>query len=275
MFGCRYTKPGDEDESFFETENRLTIFKKGGNMVKRGIVFGVMLVAVVWAQNADSLIDHAVELYETRHLERANLGQSASILEGIIENDPKNVRALYELSKVCYLLGDEAEEKDAKLKLFYRGRDYGKSAIELDDESPDAHFWYMVNVGRVGQTKGVLNSLVLVPTVREEIETVLELDPAHIGALDARAMLYYELPGLLGGNLNKSIEALNKGIALDSNYTLLYVDMAKVYMKKKDYEQARQYLNRALEITIPTYEADHVLDDKPEALELLEEIKDR
>jgi len=46
-------------------------------------------------------------------------------------------------------------------------------------------------------------------------------------------------------------------------------------MKKKDYEQARQYLNRALEITIPTYEADHVLDDKPEALELLEEIKDR
>jgi tetratricopeptide (TPR) repeat protein len=133
----------------------------------------------------------------------------------------------------------------------------------------------MVNVGRVGQTKGVLNSLVLVPTVREEIETVLELDPEHIGALDARAMLYYELPGLLGGNLNKSIEALNKGIALDSNYTLLYVDMAKVYMKKKDYEQARQYLNRALEITIPTYEADHVLDDKPEALELLAEIEGR
>jgi tetratricopeptide (TPR) repeat protein len=114
-----------------------------------------------------------------------------------------------------------------------------------------------------------------VPTVREEIETVLEIDPEHTGALDAQAMLYYELPGLLGGNLNKSMEALNKGIALDSNYTLLYVDMAKVYIKKKNYEKARWYLNRALEITTPTYEADHVLDDKPEALALLEEIKDK
>ena len=244
-------------------------------MVRRGIVFGLLLAALVWGQSVDSLIDHAIELYETRHLERANLGQSASILEGIVENDPNNVRALYELSKVCYLLGDEALEKDAKLKLFYRGRDYGESAIELDEESPDAHFWYMVNVGRVGQTKGVLNSLVLVPTVREEIETVLELDPKHTGALDAQAMLYYELPGLLGGNLNKSIESLNKGIALDSNYTLLYVDMAKVYIKKKDYDKARWFLNRALAITTPTYEADHVLDDKPEALELLEEIKDK
>ncbi len=244
-------------------------------MVKRSIAFVLLLVAVTWAQNADSLIDRAIELYETRHLDDANLSESASILESIVEDNPKNVRALYELSKVCFLLGDEAEEKDAKLKLFYRGRDFGESAIDLDEESPDAHFWYMVNVGRVGQTKGVLNSLVLVPTVRKEIETVLEIDPEHTGALDAQAMLYYELPGLLGGNLNKSVESLNKAIGLDSNYTLLYVDMAKVYIKKKDYEQARWFLGRALEIETPTYEADHVLDDKPEAVELLEEIKDK
>lgn len=244
-------------------------------MTQRGIAIGLLLIGVLWAQNVDSLIDHAVELYETRHIEAANLDESAAILEGIVEDNPKNSRALYELAKVCFYLGDRAEEKDAKLKYFYRGRDYGEMAIDVDEEVPEAHFWYMVNVGRVGQTKGVLNSLVLVPTVREEIETVLELDPEHTGALDAQAMLYYELPGLLGGNLNKSMEALNKGIALDSNYTLLYVDMAKVYIKKKDYEKARWFLNGAIAITEPTYEADHVLDDKPEAEALLEEIKDK
>ncbi len=244
-------------------------------MVRRSMVFALLLAAMVWGQNVDSLIDRAVELYETRHLDAANLDKSASILEGIVKSGAKNARALYELSKVCFFLGDRAEEKDEKLDLFYKGRDYGEESIKLNEESPEAHFWYMVNVGRVGQTKGVLNSLVLVPTVREEIETVLELDPKHTGALDAQAMLYYELPGLLGGNLNKSIEALNKGIALDSNYTLLYVDMAKVYIKKKDYEKARWYLNRAVQIVTPTHEADHVLDDKPEALELLAKIKDK
>jgi len=248
---------------------------KGGSMVRKGMVVVVLLVGMVLAQNVDSLIDRAVELYETRHLNEANLQESASILEGVVESQSENVRALYEMSKVCFLLGDEAEEKGAKLDMFYKGRDYGEQAIELDEKSADAHFWYMVNVGRVGQTKGVLNSLVLVPTVKEEIQTVLELDPEHTGALDAQAMLYYELPGLLGGNLNKSVESLDKAIALDSNYTLLYVDMGKVYIKKKDYEKARSYLERALEIDNPTYEADHVLDDKPEAIELLEEIQDK
>jgi len=88
-------------------------------------------------------------------------------------------------------------------------------------------------------------------------------------------MLYYELPGLMGGNLNKSIEYLNRAIAIDSNYTILYVDMAKVYIKKKDYEKARWFLNKVLEINSPTYEADYILDDRPEALKLLEQIKDK
>lgn len=244
-------------------------------MVKMGVVLALVFVAVLWGQSADSLVDHAVNLYETRHLNAANLDRSFAILDSIVKNDAKNVRAFYELSKVCYLLGDRTKEKDAKLELYYKGRDYGRTAIELDDDSPDAHFWYMVNIGRVGQTKGVLNSLALVPEVRKEIERVLEIDPNHTGALDAQAMLYYELPGLLGGSINKSIQSLNKGIALDSNYALLYVDMGKSYIKKKDFEKARWYLNRVLAIEEPTYEADFILDDKPDALRLLEEIKDK
>jgi len=244
-------------------------------MIRSGVVCSLLLMAMVWAQGVDSLIDRAIELYETRHFDGANLDKSAAILEGIVQNDARNVRALYELSKVCFLLGDRALEKNVKLEKYDLGRDYGKKAIELNDESPDAHFWYMVNVGRVGQTKGVLNSLVLVPTVREEIARVLEIDPKHTGALDAQAMLYYELPGLLGGNLNRSEESLQKAIAIDSNYALLYVDMGKVYIKKKDYDKARWYLNRVAEIKTPTYEADLVIDDKPDALRLLEEIKDK
>ncbi len=227
------------------------------------------------AEGSDALIDSAVTLYETRHFNSENLLQSYDILFDIVESEPQNPRAHYELSKVCFLLGDVASEKKAKLKLFEEGRDYGKEAMKMDDTSAWAHFWYMVNVGRIGQTKGVLNSLILVPEVEKEINKTLQLDPEHTGALDAKAMLFYELPGLLGGNLNKSIEALTEGIALDSNYTLLYVDMGKVYMKKKDYEKARWFLRKAVDIQNPTYEADHVLDDKPEALELLEEIKDK
>ncbi|KPJ73941.1 hypothetical protein AMJ52_02530 [candidate division TA06 bacterium DG_78] len=239
------------------------------------IFVGLIAISLLSSQSSDSLIDEAITLYETRHIAAANLAASRDIFQGVVDGEPENLRALYELAKVCYLLGDEVETKDEKLELYNQGMDYAKKAKKIDDDSAEAHFWYLVNLGRVGQTKGILHSLGSVPEFKREVDKVLKIDPEHTGALDAQAMLYYELPGILGGNLDKSVESLNRAIALDSNYTLLYVDMAKVYIKQKDYETARWYLNRALQIEKPTYEADHVLDDKPEALELLKEIEEK
>jgi len=242
----------------------------------RTMIIGCMIGwCAISAQSVDALVDEAVTLYETRHHDPGNLSEAHDILEKALTQDAEHVRALYEMSHVYFLLGDRAETKDEKLELYKQGQEYGKQAKKLDDDCAEAHFWYMVNMGRVGQTQGVLNSLSLVPDIKKEIDKVLKIDPRHTGALDAKAMLYYELPGVLGGSLNRSMEALNEAIAIDSNYTLLYVDMAKVYIKKKDHEQARWYLNRALQITEPTHEADHTLDDRPEAELLLEEIKDK
>lgn len=244
-------------------------------MSRHAFVWLALVGTFLTAQNSDSLIDKAVYLYETRHLNAENLGQSRDILLGIVENEPNNLRAHYELSHVHYLLGDEAETKSEKLELYNKGKEYGKKAKKIDGDSDGAHFWYLVNLGRVGQTRGILHSLGSVPEFKREVDKVLAIHPEHTGALDAKAMLYYELPGILGGNLNRSIESLHKAIELDSNYTLLYVDMARCYIKKKDFEKARWYLNRAIEIENPTYEADHILDDKPEAMELLEQIKEK
>lgn len=244
-------------------------------MLRRYMILLVIALTAIFAQSSDSLIDDAIDLYKARHLNSRNLTESAEILANLIDQEPDNIRALYEYSKVHYLLGDEAETKDEKLELYEKGKSLAKNAIKLDKNSVWAHFWYVVNIGRIGQTRGVLNSLALVPEIKKELDKILKLDPQHTGALDVKAMLYYELPGLLGGNLNKSFEALNEGIAIDSNYSLLYVDMGKVLIKKKDYEQARWYLKKVLEIEKPTYVADYILDDKSDALELLEEIKDK
>ncbi len=242
-------------------------------MIQKFLIILILTFGFIYTQTTDELIDQAIQLYETRHLDKDNLEKSYELLVDIVEKAPDNLRAHYELSKVCYLMGDSQVKKEDKLKFYNRGIEYGKRAIELNGNSSWAHFWYMVNIGRTGETKGVLNSLELVPTIRKEIDIVLKLDPKHTGAMDAKAMLYYELPGILGGNLNKSIEYLSKAIAIDSNYTILYVDMAKVYIKKKDYEKARWFLKKVLEIEKPTYEADYILEDKPEALRLLEELE--
>ncbi len=244
-------------------------------MFRNSAIMLVLAGVLVFAQSSDSLVDVAIDLYETRHLNSSNLIESAEILGNLADQEPDNVRVLYEYAKVHYLLGDEAKTKGEKLVLYEKGKDLAEIAIKLDEQAVWAHFWYVVNLGRIGQTKGVLNSLASVPEIKKELDKILKIDPHHTGALDVKAMLYYELPGLLGGNLNKSFEALNQGIAIDSNYALLYVDMGKVLIKKKEYEQARWYLKKTLELQKPTYVADYVLDDRSDALKLLEEIKDK
>jgi tetratricopeptide (TPR) repeat protein len=233
----------------------------------------IAFCALISAQDSNALIDQAAQLYETRYLDPANLDKGYDILKDLVANDSLNPRALSEFSHVHYIMGDRAQTKKEKLDYYQKGADWGRRAIKADEKFAEAHLWYMVNLGRIGQTKGVLNSLGMVPDLKREVNRALELDPRLTPALDAKAMIYYELPGLFGGDLNKSLSALNQAIAIDSNYTILYVDLAKVMIKKKDFEKARWLLNRCLAVTDPTYPSDCALDDKPDAERLLKEIE--
>lgn len=236
-------------------------------------MIGYIFILFLNIQNADSLIENAIQLYKTRHLEAGNLQKSVEVLQNI--NEPDNLKLNYELSKIYSLLGDVAKTKKEKLEFYNKGIEYAKKALEIDGNSEWAHFWYMVNSGKIGQMKGILNSIGIVSEIKREIETVLKINPKNTDALLARASLYYELPTFLGGDLNKSIKDLNRAIEIDSNYTALYVDMGKIYIKKKDYKKAEEYLNKVLKVNNPTSEADYILNDKSEVIRLLKKISEK
>lgn len=244
-------------------------------MRKRTFTLMAVLATFIFAQNTDSLIDEAVRLHETRHLNPAHLERSYEILQSVIAADSNNLRALCELANVLFTRGDQMAEKKEKIECFKIGQTLALKATRLDDRCVEGHFWLMALTGRIGQTRGVLNSLGLVPEIKKGINRVLELNPRHTGALDAKAMLYYELPRMFGGDLDLSLEVLNQALAIDSNYTILYVDMARVLIKKKEYESARWFLNRLITITTPTHEADFLLKDKPAGEQLIREIQDK
>jgi len=115
----------------------------------------------------------------------------------------------------------------------------------------------------------------MVPGLKLAFNRTIELDPKYAVAYDALGVMYYELPGFAGGSLARSEDFLAKGIAVDPDYTLLRLDLAKVYMREKRWADARSQLNALLGTKEPTYPADFVLDDKPEAEELLRQIKDK
>ena len=221
-------------------------------------------------------VDDALALFANYHQDLSKLDRARDILEAELQQNPRDVDALLALSRVYFTIGDvRARTEDDKLAAYDRGRQLGKRAVELAPKNADAHFLYGANTGRWGQTKGVLRSLFLLPTIKEEIQTVLDLDPGFTGAYALAGNVFYEVPGLFGGDLDKAEAMFRSGLGQDPKFTGMRVGLGKVLIRKGRFAEARRELQTVLDERDPTNPADWTLKDIPETRQLLESIKDR
>src|SRR5438094_8015381 len=117
------------------------------------------------------------------------------------------------LSYVHVLLGDIRDKSDdEKLAAYARGRQVGERAVELAPKNTEAHVWYAINTVRYGQTRGIMRSLFLLPTVKREIDTILALDPQNVRAHSLAGNVDMEVPRLAGGDRARAEEHFKKGL---------------------------------------------------------------
>jgi len=239
--------------------------------MKKLLLFAAMAVTLAGAASTD----RAEYMFFNRHLNRTWLDSAYNMLAAAHAADPNDEHCLYLWSRIHIQKGDDARTKSEKLSHFGRAKAIAETLIALNDRSDEAHCWWGAAQGRIGQTRGVLNSLFMVSGLKRAFGRALELNPQNPTALDALGVLYYELPGFAGGSLDKSEQYFKRGIESDPNYTLLRLDLAKVYIRQKRWPDARSQLDALLSTTDASYPGDTELDDKPEARRLLELIKDK
>ncbi len=221
---------------------------------------------------AQSPIDEARTALATYHEDVARLDRARDGLEKFLKTDSQ-VEAMILLSRIYFQWGDvRAKDDSEKLAAYDRGREVGKRAVELAPKDPEAHFWYAVNAGRWGRTKGVLRSLFLLPTLREEVDIVLQLAPDHPGALGLAGNIELALPW---GDLDKAEESFRKALKKDPHFTAARLDLARVLVKLGKYDEARKELQRVLSEKEPRFVADWTLKHSKGARELLDSIKDK
>jgi tetratricopeptide (TPR) repeat protein len=177
------------------------------------------------------------------------------------------------LSRICFQWGDvRAQDDSEKLAAYERGREVGKRAVELAPKNPEAHFWYAVNTGRWGTTKGVFRSLFLLPTLREEVDIILQLAPDDPGALGLAGNIELALPW---GDLDKAEASFRKALKVDPRYTAVRVDLGRLLIKRGKYEEARKEFRRVRDEKEPRFLADWTVKHSKRARELLDAIKDK
>ena len=210
------------------------------------------------AVSAAQRIVEADKLYVQREdLAKARLA-IATLREARVA-DYGSYEAAWKLSKFNYYLasntGDERERDDA----FREGIELGKIAVQLKGDGPEGHFWLGANYG--GDAKNsTLAGLANVQDIKSEMETVLKLDEKYEGASAYLVLgeLYLEAPKVLGGDTQKAIEYLEKGIKLESNNALLRLNLAKAYHTQKRDREALAQIDYILKMTpYPEYEPEY------------------
>src|SRR5262245_18886957 len=233
----------------------------------------VLLVSATAA--AETPVEAARALVARYHEDPAAIDRARDLLEGALAKD-RQVDSLVMLSYVQFLWGDvRAKTDDEKLSAYDHGRQLGERAVELAPKNPEAHVWYAINTARYGQTRGVMRSLFLLPTVQREIDTILALDPKNVRGYSLAGNVYMTVPRIAGGDVARAEDYFKKGIAVDPHFTVLRVDLARLYIGTGRYTEARQELTRVLEERAPRIVADWTARDVPRTRGLLESIKDK
>jgi Tfp pilus assembly protein PilF len=226
-----------------------------------GILVGLSLLATSCNEgppdespSADSAsaaedITHADQLYAQRD-DLMQLRRGIVSLRQALTKDPANYDAAWKLSKFNYYLASHSDDEKERDSAFRAGIDAGKTAVQLQNEKPDGHFWLGANYGGAAEHSAI-QGLATVKDIRNEMETVLRLDEGYqngsaymvLGLLDLNA------PSIVGGNPKRAVEEMEKGLRFGEPNAFLHLHLAEAYKKVGRNDDARRELKKILSMT--------------------------
>ena len=174
-------------------------------------------------------------------------------------DDPTNYDIAWRLAEFNYSLGSHSSDSGEKDKAFREGIEAGKLAVKLQDGKPEGHFWLGANYGGIAEIS-MLAGLSDVEDIKREMETVIKLDEKYkdASAYMVLGQVYLESPRLLGGDTQKAISYLEKGLRLGPDNVLLRLHLAEAYAQAHRDADARKQIDDLLAMKpAPDYETEY------------------
>lgn len=221
---------------------------------------------------ADS-IAAADQLYSGR-TDLLKVRQAIVTLRQAQSDDQANYDLAWRLSKFNYYLGAHSDNSTEQDKAFHEGLDAGKLAVQLQDGKPEGHFWLGANYGGRAQIS-TLSGLSELEDIKQQMEAVLKIDERFESgsAYMVLGQVYCQAPRMLGGDVPKAIEYLEKGTKVGPNNALMRLRLAQAYVAANRNADAKKVIDDLFAMkAVPGYEPEYN-EAIAEAKKLQEKIK--
>ena len=194
----------------------------------------------VSAKNPDALYASREDLARAR--------QAGAIWADRLQKNPKDFESAWKLARARYWLGTHAPDAERKA-ILEAGVAAGRSASTLEPKRPEGYFWIAANMGALAESFGLRQGLKYRGDIKDNLLTVLALDPAFQKGSADRALgrWYYKVPGLFGGSKQKSEEHLRRSLTYDANSTASRFFLAETLLDAGRKADARAELQRVLD----------------------------
>jgi len=223
-------------------------------------------------ESVPALISQADQFYSRRD-DLRQLEQGIVLLRQAAVDDPNNYEANWKLAKFNFYLAGHTEGGYQK-RAFSEGVNAGKTAISLQPNKPEGHFWLGANYGGSLQAEAI-SGLASIQDVRSEMETVLKLNEGYqdgsaymvLGLLDLKA------PRIVGGDQQRAVTELEKGLQFGKANAFLRLHLAEAYQAVGRTEDARQQLNAIMSMTPDPDYLPELHEAQDQARQLLDKMK--
>jgi tetratricopeptide (TPR) repeat protein len=194
-------------------------------------------------------IASADQLYGQRE-DLLQLRRGIVSLRQALTKDPGNYDAAWKLSKFNYYLATHTEDSNERDTAFKDGIDAGKTAVQLQNEKPDGHFWLGANYGGAAEHSAI-QGLATVNDIRNEMQTVLRLNEGYQdgSAYMVLGLVYLNAPSIVGGDPKKAVEEMEKGLRFGEPNAFLHLHLAEAYRKVGRNDDARKEIKKILSMT--------------------------
>jgi tetratricopeptide (TPR) repeat protein len=195
------------------------------------------------AQTADALYADRTNL--------ASAKKAAEMWAAALAANPTDFETAWKLSRADYWLGGHTGESEQR-RFYENGIEAGQKAIALQPNKPDGHFWVAANMGMLAESFGLRAGLKYRKPIRDELETLLRLDPAFREGSADRALgrWYFKVPALFGGSHKQAEAHLKASLKYNPNSTISHYFLAELYVDEGRKAETRAELQTVLDASI-------------------------